>query len=246
MCHLARGAVVCGLSLPVVAASFSVRAFAQDAALVSPAGERGSDGTDAGSPVLVPDGDEPMAEVVVLGERRSPSRGVSDYDIDVGRLAAVPHLDAASLLRLAPGVVLTNAGGLGHPYQIFLRGFDAREGQDIEITVDGMPVNEVGNPHGNGLADTHFIIPELVQNLRVVEGPFAPQQGNFAVAGSARYELGLPAPGLTFQAMAGSFDTRRLLLLWRPQGSLDHTFGGAELLQSEMRKVPSLPFPPPF
>ncbi len=176
--------------------------------------------------------DEPMAEVVVSGERHAPSRGASDYEIEVGKLAAVPHLDAASLLRLAPGVVLTNEGGLGHPYQIFLRGFDAREGQDIELSVDGMPINEVGNPHGNGLADTHFIIPELVTSLRVLEGPFAPQQGNFAVAGSALYELGLPTTGLTLQAMAGSFDTRRVLLLWRPDGSADHTFGGAELFSS--------------
>ncbi|HEY0465229.1 MAG TPA: hypothetical protein VGC79_13510, partial [Polyangiaceae bacterium] len=90
-----------------------------------------------------------------------------------------------------------------------------------------------GNPHGNGLADTHFIIPELVQSLRVVEGPFAPQQGNFAVAGSANYELGLATPGLTAQVMAGSFNTKRLLLLWRPAVSSDHTFGGAEVFSSD-------------
>ena len=49
-----------------------------------------------------------------------------------------------------------------------------------------MPINESGNLHGNGYADTHFIIPELVQSLRVVEGPFDPRQGNYAVAGSGR------------------------------------------------------------
>ena len=130
-----------------------------------------------------------------MSERHAPSRGAGDVQIEVGKLAGVPRMDSASLLRLAPGVLLTNAGGLGHPYQIFLRGFDAREGQDIEFTVEGMPINEVGNPHGNGLADTHFIIPELVRSLRVVEGPFAPQQGNFAVAGSARYEVGLMSRG---------------------------------------------------
>jgi iron complex outermembrane recepter protein len=172
-------------------------------------------------------------EVVVVGHAQAPSRGAGDYEISIGKLANVPHGDAASLLRLAPGVLLTNEGGLGHPYQIFLRGFDAREGQDIEFTVDGIPFNEVGNPHGNGLADTHFIIPEVVQNLRVTEGPFAPQQGNFAVAGSAAYDLGVANPGLTTQAMVGSFNTRRLLLLWRPTGFSDHTFAGAELLSTD-------------
>lgn len=176
--------------------------------------------------------EEPQ-EVVVLGHAHAPSRGASDYDIQVGKLALVPHRDAASLLRLAPGVMLTSEGGTGHPYQIFLRGFDAREGQDIEFTIDGVPINEVGNPHGNGLADTHFIIPELVRTLRVVEGPFAPQQGNFAVAGSAAYDVGLSDPGLTVQGTYGSFNTKRLLLTWRPEVGSDHTFGGAELFASD-------------
>src|SRR5690606_32274126 len=69
-----------------------------------------------------------IAEVVVATERHAPSRGAGDVEVEIGKLAAVPRMDAASLLRLAPGVLLTNAGGLGHPYQIFLRGFDAREG----------------------------------------------------------------------------------------------------------------------
>lgn len=169
----------------------------------------------------------------VVGRSHVPSRGAGDYEIAIDKLAEVPHTDAASLLRLAPGVFLTNEGGAGHPNQIFLRGFDAREGQDIEFSVDGVPINEVGNPHGNGIADTHFIIPELVRRLRVIEGPFAPQQGNFAVAGSAQYELGLASPGLTMQAMAGSWNTKRLLLLWRPEGFTERTFAGAELYQTD-------------
>ena len=116
---------------------------------------------------------EEVAQVIVSTERHAPSRGAGDVDIELGKLAAVPRMDSASLLRLAPGVLLTNAGGLGHPYQIFLRGFDAREGQDIEFTVEGMPINEVGNPHGNGLADTHFIIPELVERPSL-SGPKTP------------------------------------------------------------------------
>ncbi|MBS2012872.1 MAG: TonB family protein [Deltaproteobacteria bacterium] len=172
-------------------------------------------------------------EVNIRGRAHIPSRGAGDYEIKVGKLALVPRADAASLLRLAPGTFLTNEGGTGHPYQIFLRGFDAREGQDIEMTLDGMPINEVGNPHGSGLADTHFIIPELVTNLRVIEGPFAPQQGNFAVAGSALYDVGLAEPGLMARVTAGSFATKRLLLAWRPRGSSERTFGAGEVFSSD-------------
>lgn len=187
----------------------------------------------APSPAAPPAAPEDTETVNVWGRSHLPSRGSGDFDVPVGKLAAVPHADAASLLRLAPGVMLTNLGGLGHPYQIFLRGFDAREGQDIEFTADGVPMNDVGNPHGNGLADTHFVIPEVVRSLRVVEGPFSPQQANFAVAGSALYDLGIEEPGLTTRVSYGSFNTRRLLVLAHPRGCSDKTFAAGELLAQD-------------
>jgi len=180
---------------------------------------------------------EKSTEVTVTGRALTPSRGASDFTFDVGSFEAVPRQNSTQLLTLAPGILLTNEGGDGHAEQVFLRGFDAREGQDIEFSVGGVPINEVGNLHGNGYADTHFIIPELVQTLRVVEGPFDPRQGNFAVAGSANYELGLSRRGLqrgvTAKATVGSFGTERLLLLWAPEGTNEHTFGGVELFKSD-------------
>lgn len=172
-------------------------------------------------------------EVVVHNRSTPPNRGASDIVMELGELARVPRGNASEILKLAPGIHLTNEGGEGHAEQIFLRGFDAREGQDIEITMGGVPINEAGNLHGNGYADAHFIIPELVERLRVVEGPFDPRQGNFAVAGSADYELGLARRGLTAKATAGSFGTERLLLTWGPAASSNHTFGGAEIYKTD-------------
>ena len=141
---------------------------------------------------------------------------------------------AVGLLGVAaPGFLLTNEGGEGHAEQIFLRGFDAREGQDLEVRVNGDVVNQVGNLHGNGYADLHFIIPELVEGLRVVEGPYDPRQGNFAVAGSAEYELGLQRRGLFGRYEAGSFGTSGALLLWGPPEEDDHTFGGVEIYRTD-------------
>jgi len=55
----------------------------------------------------------------------------------------------------------------------------------------------------------------MVQSLRFVEGPYGSAQGNFAVAGSADYELGLTKRGLTGSyRRSASFGTRRALLLW--------------------------------
>jgi TonB family protein len=167
-------------------------------------------------------------EVNVRGRSVPPSVGASDFNLHVGALANVPRQNASEMLKLAPGILLTNEGGEGHAEQVFLRGFDAREGQDIEFSVDGVPINESGNLHGNGYADTHFIIPELVQQLRVVEGPFDPRQGNYAAAGSANYELGLERRGLTAKYTAGSFGTERMLVMWGPNGESEHTFAAAE------------------
>src|SRR6202142_2939471 len=174
-----------------------------------------------------------QAEVVnVRGRAGPPNVGASDFNVRIGALALVPHANASDLLKLAPGILLTNEGGEGHAEQVFLRGFDAREGQDIEFTVGGVPINESGNLHGNGYADTHFIIPELVERLRVVEGPFDPRQGNYAVAGSADYELGLALRGLTAKYTTGSFNTQRALLTWGPPGESTHTFAGAEIYKT--------------
>jgi TonB family protein len=168
------------------------------------------------------------------GHQAAPSVGAQDIHVEAGKLATeIPHKDATELLGWAPGFLLTNEGGEGHAEQIFLRGFDAREGQDIEIRVNGDVVNQVGNLHGNGYADLHFILPELVQSLRVIEGPYDPRQGNFAVAGSADYELGLTRRGLTASYEVGSFGTQRALLTWGSPTSNSHNFAGVELYQTD-------------
>jgi len=172
-------------------------------------------------------------EVRVIGRVTPPSRGASDFNVRVGELARVPRQNASELLKLAPGLMLTNEGGEGHAEQVFLRGFDAREGQDIEFTANGVPINESGNLHGNGYADTHFVIPECVESLRVVEGPFDPRQGNYAVAGSANYELGLEQRGLTGRYTTGSFGTQRMLLTYGPKGGSAHTFACGEVYKTD-------------
>lgn len=161
------------------------------------------------------------------------SEAGGDFDIQVGALRDVPRGSAERLLTLAPGLILANHGGQGHPTAVFMRGFDAAEGQDIEFLVDGAPINEVSNPHGHGMADLNFVIPELVESLRVLEGPFDPRQGDFAVAGSVGLSPGLAQRGLAVQGSYGQFNTRRLLTLWGPHGAGPGTFVGVDLSASD-------------
>jgi TonB family protein len=186
---------------------------------------------DAGVPEAVapaPGQGGAIGEVSVRGRQRKVDRGGSDFQIDIGQLSIIPRKNAEELLNLAPGIFLANEGGEGHAEQVFLRGFNADKGQSIEFTVNGVPINEVDNPDGHGYADTHFIIPELIKELQVIEGPFDPHQGNFAVAGSARYELGVRERGLRISGTAGSYGTRRYLALWAPKGQREGTFAAVE------------------
>jgi iron complex outermembrane receptor protein len=171
-------------------------------------------------------------EVVVLGRTQPPSHGPSDFQMSIGSLAVVPRASAGDFLKLAPGISITNEGGEGHAESIVLRGFDAGEGEDMELSVGGVPINDPGNFHGNGYADTHFILPEIVESVRVLEGPFDPHQGNFAVAGGADYELGLAQRGLTAKYTLGSFGTDRAFVGWGPENESRRTFGVAEYAQS--------------
>jgi len=175
---------------------------------------------------------EKAEEVVVRGSQRKVEHGASDFVIDVGQLSVVPRKSAENLLELAPGIFLANEGGECHADQVFLRGFNAEQGQAIEFSVNGVPINEIDNPDSHGYADTHFIIPELIKELQVTEGPFDPRQGDFAKAGSANYVLGVRDRGLRLQATRGSYDTQRYLALWAPRGERDGTFAAAQFSQT--------------
>jgi len=157
----------------------------------------------------------------------------SDMDIEPGALSLVPRLDAQSYLTLSPGVVLANHSGIGHVSSVYLRGFDAGEGQDLEVRVDDVPINEPSNAHEHGYADTAFVIPETVERLRVQQGAFDPRQGDFAVAGSVGYTLGVKERGLRAQVGFGSFNEQRGLLLWAPAGAAKGTFTALDLRRGD-------------
>ncbi len=150
----------------------------------------------------------PPQKVRTRGTREQQA-AASDLTFKVGQLREVPRRSAEQFMTLAPGLALSNHGGEGHPSAVFLRGFDAREGQDLAMSVMGVPINDPSNPHGHGFADTHFIIPELIDTVRVIEGPFDPRQGDYAVAGSVDFTLKPEAEGVQLGLELGQFNTQR-------------------------------------
>jgi iron complex outermembrane receptor protein len=79
----------------------------------------------------------------------------------------------------------------------------------------------------------NFIIPEVVRSLRVVEGVYDPRQGDFAVAGSVDFELGVHDRGYQLRSTYGSFNTFRQLLIVAPEDEADDTFGAVQFRSSD-------------
>lgn len=180
---------------------------------------RNQQASDAGSTILVQG----------APARRSASEAVLDRRL----LTLAPHKNASELLLVVPGVFVSQHSGEGKAHQIFFRGFDAVHGQDVEFWAGGAPINDVSNIHGQGYADLHFLIPEVVSEVRSTPGTYDPRQGDFAVAGSMHFGLGYDEPGITAKASLGNFGTRRYFLGYHPQSAPESTFAAFELASTD-------------
>ncbi len=103
-------------------------------------------------------------------------------------LTLQPVRSAQELLTLVPGLFVAQHAGGGKAEQLFLRGFDIDHGTDIALSLDGMPVNMVSHAHGQGYADFHFVMPEVVDKINFEKGPYDVTKGNLATAGSVDFQ----------------------------------------------------------
>ncbi|MGH7599166.1 MAG: TonB-dependent receptor, partial [bacterium] len=133
-----------------------------------------------------------------------------------------PNRSAQDMLQLAPGLVIAQHAGGGKAEQIFLRGFDADHGTDVNISVDGMPVNMVSHGHGQGYADLHFMIPDVIEEVDVYKGPYFAEYGNLATAGAVAFRTREHIDGNMLRAEGGAFDTYRLTTLYQIPTTGEH------------------------
>jgi TonB family protein len=119
---------------------------------------------------------------VVLGHR--PLSAASSSEVRDRDFALRPIGSVQDILRVTPGLVMVQHSGGGKANQYFLRGFDADHGTDLALSIDGIPINMVSHAHGQGFADTNFIIPETVERVEITKGPYFANQGDFATAGA--------------------------------------------------------------
>ena len=145
-----------------------------------------------------------LSEVTVSSQRAHNQQLISSVDIKLR-----PITNSQEILRMVPGLFIGQHAGGGKAEQIFLRGFDLDHGTDIRLTVDGMPVNMVSHAHGQGYADLHFVIPELVEGVDFKKGPYNAEKGNLTTAGWVDFRT-RTALGKSFVKLeAGQYDTYR-------------------------------------
>ncbi len=118
-----------------------------------------------------------IKEVTITGNMKSLNV-ISNIDLNIK-----PINSAQEVLRKVPGLFIGQHAGGGKAEQLFFRGFDLDHGTDIDITVDGMPVNMVSHAHGQGYADLHFLIPELIDKIDFGKGGYYVDKGNFSTTG---------------------------------------------------------------
>jgi TonB dependent receptor/TonB-dependent Receptor Plug Domain len=134
-----------------------------------------------------PHGDADPIHVTVTSER-APS-AASTVTVTGGELKVRPRIRPSDIVEAVPGLFAVQHAGGGKANQYFLRGFDIDHGTDLALFVDGVPVNLVSHGHGQGYADLHFLIPELVSSLNGYKGPYHTQFGDFATAGAVNMKL---------------------------------------------------------
>lgn len=129
-------------------------------------------------------------------------------------LKIAPVNSSQEILRKVPGLIIGQHAGGGKAEQIFLRGFDIDHGTDINLSVDGLPVNMVSHAHGQGYSDLHFLIPETIDKISFGKGPYYAEYGDFATAGYVSFKTLEKLDKSSVSVEYGQFDAFRTVGLF--------------------------------
>ena len=147
-----------------------------------------------------------LQDVTVVAKAGEQYKPISRIDIAMRGVN-----NSQEVLRIIPGIVIGQHQGGGKAEQIFLRGFDADHGTDFREDVDGLPINMVSHAHGQGFADSHFIIPETIESVDFKKGPYSANKGDFATTGFVDFNTLNSLTKNIVKLEGGMFDTYRVL-----------------------------------
>lgn len=117
------------------------------------------------------------------------------------------------IYRKVPGVAVINMGQGDAGDRLGTRGYWA----GFAIFVDGVPLNMPHHNHLHGLADSSWLLPEMIERIEVIKGPFSALYGNFALGGVINIITKKSDKSSSIGVEAGSYDSYRgVVTLTRP------------------------------
>ena len=146
-----------------------------------------------------------LATVTVRADKSRMAAAMAAMDM---RLQ--PIRSAQDLLRTVPGLFIAQHAGGGKAEEILLRGTNNDHGTDFGIFMDGIPINLPNHAHGQGYADMHFIIPEIIGSAAYYKGPYEAGLGDFTNTGAAVYKSVYRPEHSFLKLVGGQYDTRRI------------------------------------
>jgi outer membrane receptor for ferrienterochelin and colicin len=104
--------------------------------------------------------------------------------LDAQAIAQKPIASYGDIFRSLPGFEVADYGQGAIGYGLSMRGYtNAEHGRDIAYYIDGVPVNDISSTHTPNYADLHILMPETVQSIEVVRGPFNVECGDSNLGG---------------------------------------------------------------
>ena len=176
-------------------------------------------------------GDIQLEDLVVSASADQPVNTLSPLDIKFR-----PTNTSQDILRMVPGLFIAQHAGGGKAEQIFLRGFDIDHGTDLNLEVDGLPVNMVSHAHGQGYSDLHFVIPEMINYVNFDKGPYYANKGDFTTAGFVDFQTKnvLEENFVKLEgAQFGTFRTVAGVNLFSPKNAKTQGYIGTEFFRSD-------------
>jgi len=162
---------------------------------------------------------------VLVGEARSASEGVIGQ-IDIYKR---PLQRPGDILEAVPGLIVTQHSGSGKSNQLYLRGFNLDHGTDFATWIDGMPVNMRSHGHGQGYTDINFLIPEIIEQMSFVKGPYHSEIGDFSSAGGVHIQTIDQLENESIKIGLGENGFNRILAMGSTQRASELITGALEL-----------------
>jgi hypothetical protein len=134
----------------------------------------------------------PVSQVIVTASRLNllgVAATASQGSVTREEISLRPIYRIGQVYETVPGLVVTVHSGESKANQYELRGFDVDHGTDFASFIDGMPVNQGTNMHGQGYSDQTFLMPQIVSGLDYSKGPYFAGNGDFSAVGSAHVHL---------------------------------------------------------